>query len=83
MRSLRRRWLAGIVLGAAVLAAGPAGAPEDRQDELERLHRAIRESRERIARYKCPTSVDFVTELPRNASGKILKRVLRAPYWPG
>jgi enoyl-CoA hydratase/carnithine racemase len=26
-------------------------------------------------------SVDFVEELPRNPSGKLLKRVLRAPYW--
>jgi len=33
--------------------------------------------RARLARYKCPTSVEFLTALPRNASGKILKRVLR------
>lgn len=33
--------------------------------------------RERLARYKCPTSVVFVDALPRNASGKILKRALR------
>ncbi|GAA3236307.1 fatty acid--CoA ligase [Pseudonocardia petroleophila] len=39
-------------------------------------------ARTRLARYKCPTSVDFVDALPRNASGKILKRTLRAPYWP-
>jgi acyl-CoA synthetase (AMP-forming)/AMP-acid ligase II len=38
--------------------------------------------RTRLARYKCPTSVDVVGALPRNASGKILKRELRAPYWP-
>ena len=37
--------------------------------------------RQRIAHYKCPTSVDFVAELPRNPSGKILKRQLREPYW--
>jgi long-chain acyl-CoA synthetase len=41
-------------------------------------------ARDRIARYKCPTSVDFVDEpLPRNASGKLLKRVIREPYWAG
>jgi long-chain acyl-CoA synthetase len=40
-------------------------------------------ARERLARYKCPTSVDFVETLPRNPSGKILKRVLREPYWAG
>jgi acyl-CoA synthetase (AMP-forming)/AMP-acid ligase II len=37
--------------------------------------------RERIAHYKAPKSVDFVESLPRNASGKVLKRMLRAPYW--
>ncbi|AIY01366.1 hypothetical protein ART_1767 [Arthrobacter sp. PAMC 25486] len=39
--------------------------------------------RERLAHYQCPTSVDFVAELPRNATGKILKRELREPYWRG
>src|SRR6478672_11845036 len=38
-------------------------------------------SRDRIAGFKRPRSVDFVDELPRNPSGKLLKRVLRAPYW--
>jgi long-chain acyl-CoA synthetase len=38
-------------------------------------------TRERLAHYKCPTSVDFVEVLPRNPSGKILKRELREPYW--
>jgi acyl-CoA synthetase (AMP-forming)/AMP-acid ligase II len=42
----------------------------------------IAHARTRLARYKCPTSVDFVDALPRNASGKILKKTLRAPYWP-
>ena len=40
-------------------------------------------ARERIAHYKAPKSVDFVDALPRNPSGKILKRELRAPYWEG
>lgn len=39
--------------------------------------------RARLAHYKCPTSVEFVNELPRNAAGKVLKRVLREPYWKG
>lgn len=34
-------------------------------------------TRERLAHYKCPTSVVFVAALPRNASGKLLKRDLR------
>lgn len=33
-----------------------------------------------LASYKCPTSVEFLSALPRNASGKILKRVLRESY---
>jgi acyl-CoA synthetase (AMP-forming)/AMP-acid ligase II len=37
--------------------------------------------RSRIAHYKCPKSVDFLETIPRNPTGKILKRVLREPYW--
>ena len=40
-------------------------------------------ARERIAGYKLPKSVDFLYALPRNPSGKILKRELRRPYWEG
>ena len=40
-------------------------------------------ARERLARFKCPTSVDWLEVLPRNPSGKILKKDLRAPYWEG
>ncbi len=40
-----------------------------------------RRPRLRLAHYKCPTSIDFVEALPRNPSGKVLKRELRAPYW--
>jgi acyl-CoA synthetase (AMP-forming)/AMP-acid ligase II len=36
--------------------------------------------RERLAHYKCPRTVRVVAELPRNPTGKILKRDLRAPY---
>jgi long-chain acyl-CoA synthetase len=39
--------------------------------------------RERLAKFKCPTSVDWAEALPRNPSGKILKKDLRAPYWEG
>jgi long-chain acyl-CoA synthetase len=38
-------------------------------------------ARERIAGYKLPKSVDFIDALPRNPTGKILKRELRKPYW--
>jgi len=43
----------------------------------------IQFARKRIAGYKVPRSVDFVETLPRNPSGKILKRELRKPYWAG
>jgi long-chain acyl-CoA synthetase len=39
--------------------------------------------RERLARFKCPTSVDWADMLPRNPSGKILKKDLREPFWAG
>ncbi|WP_304305563.1 long-chain-fatty-acid--CoA ligase [Pseudacidovorax intermedius] len=39
--------------------------------------------RENLAHYKCPKTVDIVEALPRNPSGKVLKRVLREPYWKG
>jgi len=38
--------------------------------------------RENLAGYKCPKTVDFVDELPRLPSGKLLKRELRKRYWP-
>jgi fatty-acyl-CoA synthase len=37
-------------------------------------------ARERLAHFKCPTRVEFVPELPRNATGKVLKTTLRARY---
>jgi acyl-CoA synthetase (AMP-forming)/AMP-acid ligase II len=40
-------------------------------------------SRNHLASYKKPRSIDFVEELPKNAYGKVLKRELRAKYWEG
>ncbi len=40
-------------------------------------------ARERLAKFKCPTSVEWLEALPRNPSGKVLKKDLRAPYWEG
>jgi long-chain acyl-CoA synthetase len=37
-------------------------------------------ARDRLAHYKCPTSVEVVPELPRNAAGKVLKKVLRVQF---
>ncbi|OWK28203.1 fatty acid--CoA ligase [Sphingomonas mucosissima] len=43
----------------------------------------ITHARERIAGFKCPKSVEFIDALPRNPSGKILRRTLREPFWAG
>ena len=43
----------------------------------------IDHTRERLAHYKCPTSVEFRDELARTATGKLQKFKLRAPYWEG
>jgi long-chain acyl-CoA synthetase len=37
--------------------------------------------RERLSHYKCPRSLDYVSDLGRSTMGKINKRTLRAPYW--
>ncbi|QLC24582.1 fatty acid--CoA ligase [Parasphingopyxis algicola] len=50
--------------------------------EVDEAH-VISFVRERIAGFKTPKSVDVIAEMPRNASGKILRKDLRAPYWEG
>jgi acyl-coenzyme A synthetase/AMP-(fatty) acid ligase len=40
-------------------------------------------ARSRLPAFKTPRSIDFVTELPRLSSGKIQRRLVRAPYWAG
>ena len=40
-------------------------------------------ARENLAGYKVPKSVEVVEELPTNATGKVLKKILREPYWEG
>ncbi|MGT2494753.1 AMP-binding enzyme [Cupriavidus basilensis] len=40
-------------------------------------------ARERLAGFKIPKSIEFVDALPRNPSGKLLRRKLREPYWEG
>jgi long-chain acyl-CoA synthetase len=39
--------------------------------------------KERLAAFKCPKSIDFTGELPRDPNGKLYKRKLRDPYWAG
>ena len=40
-------------------------------------------ARERLAGFKCPTGITIVSELPRNATGKVLRATLREPFWAG
>jgi len=40
-------------------------------------------SKQHLARFKAPKSVEFVAALPRNPAGKILKREIREKYWAG
>jgi long-chain acyl-CoA synthetase len=61
---------------AKAIVVKAAGA-DPSEDEI------IAFAREHLARFKCPTSVDFIDVLPRNPSGKVLKKDLRAPYWAG
>ena len=61
------------VKAIVVLAPGAAADPAS----------IIAHCRTQIAGYKTPKSVDFIAVLPRNPSGKVLRRELRKPYWEG
>jgi len=53
-----------------------------RRERSDLTERALLDyGRQNLAGFKHPRSVDFADELPRNPSGKLLKRVLREPYW--
>jgi acyl-CoA synthetase (AMP-forming)/AMP-acid ligase II len=71
------------------------GVPDERWGEVPKAvvvarpgatidaHEVVAWCRERIAAFKCPKTVDVVAALPRNPTGKILKKDLRKPYWEG
>ena len=71
------------------------GVPDERWGEVVKAVVSLNEGqsvtedeligycRDHLASYKCPKSVDIIDLLPRNPTGKILKRDLRKPYWEG
>ena len=61
------------VLAIVVLKPGESLTKED----------LIRHCKDNMASYQAPKLVEFLDELPRNPSGKVLKRELREPYWEG
>ena len=79
----------------AVLECAVIGVPSERWGETPKALVVLREGmqtteqeliahcRAGMAHFKCPTSVDFVESLPRTATGKLQKFVLRDRYWQG
>ncbi|MDL4816838.1 long-chain-fatty-acid--CoA ligase [Actinomadura opuntiae] len=77
----------------AVTDCAVVGVPDERWGETPKALVVLAEDvpeqqiidycRERLAHFKCPTSVERRDAIPRNPTGKILKRELRAPYWQG
>jgi long-chain acyl-CoA synthetase len=67
--------------GEAVKAVVQPADGEVGTDDLERELMAF--AREQLSRYKCPRSIEFTSELPRQPTGKLYKRLLRDRYWLG
>ncbi|MEU9017065.1 long-chain-fatty-acid--CoA ligase [Actinomadura sp. NPDC048394] len=77
----------------AVTDCAVIGVPDERWGETPKALVVLAEDvpeqqiidycRERLAHFKCPTSAERRDAIPRNPTGKILKRELRAPYWHG
>jgi acyl-CoA synthetase (AMP-forming)/AMP-acid ligase II len=68
-------------MGEAVKAVVQLVHPEAAGPQLEA--ELLSYCRAELATYKCPKSVDFVGQLPRDDNGKLYKRRLREQYWQG
>jgi long-chain acyl-CoA synthetase len=68
-------------MGEAVKAVIQPADPATAGPELKAALLAY--CRERLATYKCPRTVDFTDQLPREPNGKLYKRLLRERYWAG
>ncbi|MGH8920545.1 MAG: AMP-binding protein, partial [Actinomycetes bacterium] len=68
-------------MGEAVKAVVQPGDHASAGADLEA--QLIAHCLQQLAAYKCPRSVDFTTELPRDPNGKLYKRLLRERYWEG
>ena len=75
------RW--GETVKAIVVRSPASDGATSSEDEEKLKPELIEHCRAHLAHYKCPTSVEFALTLPRNPSGKVLKRELREPYWKG
>ena len=79
----------------AVLECAVIGVPSEKWGETPKALIVLREgmtateddvigfTRKHLAHFKCPTSIDFVESLPRTATGKLQKFVIREQYWKG
>ncbi|HMO54166.1 MAG TPA: AMP-binding protein, partial [Tepidiformaceae bacterium] len=79
----------------AVLEVAVIGVPSEKWGETPKAiivlkpgmtateEEIIQFSRENLAHFRCPTSVDFVESLPRTVTGKLQKFIIREQYWKG
>ena len=79
----------------AVAECAVIGVPDERWGESVKALVVVRKGKQvtekdiqefckqSLASYKKPKSVEFVSELPRNPQGKIMKKILRKRYWAG
>lgn len=84
-----------LMSNSLILDAAVVGIPDEKWGESTKAFVVLKKEGEineeeiinytktKIASYKCPKSINFINELPRNPSGKVLRRELRAPFWEG